>query len=133
MSIAAIRAGLGDNIATISGMRVAETIPDNPSPPIAVIALTNVIYDNAFHGGLVRYNFVVSVVVGRQSERTAQARLDSLISTGSGSFKVAVESDKTLGGSAYDVKVSEMSNIGAVSLNDATYLAADFNIQVYSN
>lgn len=133
MSIAAIRAGLGDNLATISGLRVAETIPDNPSPPIAVISLSNVVYDNAFHRGLVQYNFIVSVIVGRVSERTAQNRLDSLISTGSGSFKVAVESDKTLGGSAYDVRVSELSNIGAVSLNDATYLAADFNIQVYSN
>jgi hypothetical protein len=47
--------------------------------------------------------------------------------------KRAVESDKTLGGAAYDVRVSEMSNVGAVSLNDATYLAADFSIQVYAN
>lgn len=133
MSVASIRSGLGDNIATISGMRVAETIPDNPSPPIAVISLSNVEYDGAFHGGLVQYNFVVSVIVGRVSERTAQNRLDALISTGTGSFKKAVESDKTLNGSAYDVRVSEMSSIGAVSLNDATYLAADFSIQVYSN
>lgn len=133
MSVAAIRAGLGDNLATISGLRVAETIPDNPSPPIAILSLSNVTYDGAFHGGLVQYNFVVSVIVGRVSERTAQARLDTLISTGSGSLKVAVESDKSLGGSAYDVRVSELSNIGAVQLNDATYLAADFTIQVYAN
>ena len=133
MSITTIRSGLGDNLATITGLRVAETIPDNPSPPVAVLSLTNVTYDGAFHGGLVQYNFVVSVIVGRVSERTAQARLDSLISTGSGSLKVAVESDKTLGGAAYDVRVSEMSNIGAVQLNDATYLAADFTIQVYAN
>jgi hypothetical protein len=133
MSISQIRAGLGDNLATISGLRVAETIPDNPSPPIAIISLSNVSYDGAFHGGLVQYNFVVSVIVGRVSERTAQARLDTLISTGSGSLKLAVESDKSLGGSAYDVRVSELSNIGAVQLNDATYLAADFTIQVYAN
>lgn len=133
MSIAAIRSGLGDNLATISGLRVAETIPDNPSPPIAIISLSNVTYDGAFHGGLVQYNFVVSVIVGRVSERTAQARLDTVISTGTGSVKKAVESDKSLGGSAYDVRVSEMSNVGAVQLNDATYLAADFSIQVYAN
>lgn len=133
MSISQIRAGLGDNLATISGLRVAETIPDNPSPPIAIISLANVVYDGAFHGGLVQYNFVVSVIVGRVSERTAQNRLDTLISTGTGSLKKAVESDKTLGGSAYDVRVSELSNVGAVQLNDATYLAADFTIQVYAN
>ena len=133
MSIAAIRAGLGDNLATISGLRVAETIPDNPSPPIAILSLSNVAYDGAFHGGLVHYNFVVSVIVGRVSERTAQARLDTVISTGTGSVKRAVESDKSLGGAAYDVRVSEMSSVGAVQLNDATYLAADFSIQVYAN
>ena len=57
MSIADIRSGLGTNLATIRGLRVAETIPDNPNPPIAIIALGNVVYDGAFHGGLVTYNF----------------------------------------------------------------------------
>lgn len=133
MSIADIRSGLGANLATIRGLRVAETIPDNPSPPIAVIALGNVVYDGAFHGGLVTYNFTVSVIVGRVAEREAQRRLDSYISTGAGSIKAAVESDKSLGGSAYDVRVSEMTNVGAVQLGDATYLACDFSVAVYSN
>lgn len=133
MSIADIRSGLGDNLSTIQGLRVAETIPDNPSPPIAVIALGNVVYDGAFDGGLVIYNFTVSVIVGRVAERVAQARLDSYISTGAGSVKAAIESDKSLGGSAYDVKVTEMTNIGAVQLGDATYLACDFAVAVYGN
>lgn len=133
MSIANIRHGLGLNLATISGLRVAETIPDNPSPPIAVIALGNVQYDGAFQGGLVTYNFTVSVIVGRVAERVAQARLDTYISTGTGSVKKAIESDKTLNGSAYDVRVTDMSNVGAVQLGDATYLACDFNVAVYSN
>lgn len=133
MSIASIRSGLGDNLATISGLRVAETIPDNPSPPIAVIALGNVVYDGAFHGGLVVYNFTVSVIVGRVAERVAQSRLDTYISTGAGGIKAAVESDKSLGGAAYDVRVSEMTNVGAVQLGDATYLACDFSVSVYAN
>lgn len=133
MSIADIRSGLGTNLATIRGLRVAETIPDNPSPPIAVIALGNVVYDGAFQGGLVTYNFTVSVIVGRVAEREAQRRLDTFISTGAGSIKAAVESDKSLGGSAYDVRVSEMTNVGAVQLGDATYLACDFSVAVYGN
>ena len=133
MSIATIRNGLGANLSTIRGLRVAETIPDNPSPPIAVIALGNVVYDGAFQGGLVTYNFTVSVIVGRVAEREAQRRLDAFISTGAGSIKVAVESDKSLGGAAYDVRVSEMTNVGAVQIGDATYLACDFAVAVYSN
>lgn len=133
MAIAEIRKGLGTNLGTIRGLRVGETIPDNPNPPIAVIALGNVVYDGAFQGGLVTYNFTVSVIVGRVAEREAQRRLDTYISTGNGSIKEAIESDKSLGGSAYDVRVIEMTNIGAVQLGDATYLACDFTVAVYGN
>ena len=132
MSISLIRKGLGANLGTIRGLRVAETIPDNPSPPIAVIALGNVTYDGAFDGGLTIYNFTVSVIVGRVAEREAQRRLDAFISTGDGSIKHAIEAEKSLGGSAYDVRVSEMTNVGAVQLGDATYLACDFAVQVYA-
>lgn len=133
MSISAIRSGLGDNLATVSGLRVAETIPDQPNPPVAVLSLSNVVYDGAFHGGLVTYNFVLSVIVGRVSERTAQNRLDTYISTGAGSIKAAIESDKDLGGAAYDVRVTDMTSVGAVTIGDANYLACDFLVAVYSN
>lgn len=133
MSITTIRDGIAANITTISGLRVSKEIPDNPNPPIAVIMLNNVSYDGAMHRGLVTYNFVVTIIVGRVAEREAQRKLDGYISTGSGSLKAAVESDKTLGGSAYDVRVSEMTNVGAVSLGEVNYLAADFAVQVYSN
>ena len=132
MSISLIRKGLGTNLGTIHGLRVAETIPDNPSPPIAVIALGNVTYNGAFDGGLTIYNFTVSVIVGRVAEREAQRRLDTFISTDDGSIKKAIESEKSLDGAAYDVLVSEMTNVGAVQLGDATYLACDFAVQVYA-
>jgi hypothetical protein len=132
MSISLIRKGLGANLSTIRGLRVAETIPDNPSPPIAVVALGNVTYDGAFDGGLTTYNFTVSVIVGRVAEREAQRRLDSFISTGEGSIKKAIESEKSLDGAAFDLRVSEMTNVGAVQLGDATYLACDFAVVVYA-
>ena len=132
MSISLIRKGLGTNLGTIRGLRVAETIPDNPSPPIAVIALGNVTYNGAFDGGLTIYNFTVSVIVGRVAEREAQRRLDTFISTDDGSIKKAIESEKSLDGAAFDVLVTEMTNVGAVQLGDATYLACDFAVQVYA-
>jgi hypothetical protein len=132
VSISLIRKGLGTNLGTIRGLRVAETIPDNPSPPIAVIALGNVTYNGAFDGGLTIYNFTVSVIVGRVAEREAQRRLDTFISTDDGSIKKAIESEKSLDGAAFDVLVTEMTNVGAVQLGDATYLACDFAVQVYA-
>jgi hypothetical protein len=134
VSIGAIRTGLATNLATISGLRVASNIPDNPMPPQAIVMLENVDYDNAFQNGLVTYQFRVSVLVARADERTAQDRLNAYASTGIGGIKAAVESDKTLGGTAFDVRVSTMTNIGTVSLGgDVAMLSADFIVTVYSN
>jgi hypothetical protein len=131
VAIAEIRAGLAANIATISGLRVAAEIPDNPSPPIAVIALNNISYDLAMARGTTLYNFTVTVIVGRVAERDAQRKLDAYAGDGERSIKTAVQSDRTLGGSAFDCRLSEMSTLGALNLGEQTYLAADFAVQVY--
>ena len=132
MSIADIRDGLATNIATISGLRVAAEIPDNPSPPIAVISLNNVSYDLDFNRGTTLYNFTVTLIVGRVAERDAQRKLDAYAGNGERSIKTAVQSDRTLGGAAYDVRLSEMSSLGGVTIGESTYLAAAFLIQVYA-
>ena len=105
MSISTIRDGLATNLATISGLRTKADIPDNPSPPVAVVSLNSVSYDQAFKQGLALYNFTITVIVGRVSERTAQARLNAYASTGAGGVKNAIQSDKTLGGAAFDVRM----------------------------
>jgi|TARA_R110000764_G_scaffold99745_1_gene184505 hypothetical protein len=134
LSITAIKTGLATNLATISGLRTSAEVPDNPNPPQAVIQLQSVNYDGAFKQGLTTYNFLVSVIVGRVDERNAQKNLDAYASSsGSKSIKLAVQSDKSLSGTAFDVRVTDMTNIGAVLLSDATYLAADFVVTVYAN
>lgn len=133
MSIADIRDGIVSNLSTISGLRTSADIPDNPSPPIAFVGLESVQYDQSFQRGLTEYNFTVTVLVGRVSERSAQRKLDAYISNGASSIKLAIESDKTLDGSAYDVRVSELRNIGTVSLEQVIYLAADFAVTVFAD
>jgi hypothetical protein len=133
MSISLIRQGLAKNLGTVPGLRTAAEMPDLPNPPIAVVSLSSVEYDGAFDKGLTRYNFTVTVIVGRVAEREAQRRLDSYISTGSSSVKYALESDKTLDGNAYDCRVVTMNSVGSLSINDTTYLAADFTVSVIAN
>lgn len=128
-----IRQGLGTNLATIRGLRVAETIPDQVNPPQAVISLQSVAYDGALRGGLTTYTFMITVIVGRMSERTAQRVLDGYISPGTGAIKDAIESDKSLGGSAFDVRVEAMSSVGSLTIGEVNYLAADFTVTVYGN
>jgi hypothetical protein len=133
MSISLIRQGLAKNLATVPGLRTAAEMPDLPNPPIAVVSLSSVEFDGAFDKGLTRYNFTVTVIVGRVAEREAQRRLDAYISVGASSVKNAVESDKTLGGNAYDCRVVTMNSVGSLSVNDTTYLAADFTVTVIAN
>jgi hypothetical protein len=62
MSIADMRAGLAKNMRdNIPGLRVSETIPDQPNPPMAVISLESVNHDQTFQRGMAEYNFTISV------------------------------------------------------------------------
>lgn len=132
MTISAIRDGLAANAATISGLRAADTVPDNPNPPIAVVIPDGIEYRTAFNNTLSRYSFIVLVIVGRADERTAQDRLDAYCTpTGSSSVPAALESDPTLNGAAFDLEVTEMRNYRQLALSDGiTYLAAEFVVSV---
>lgn len=134
MSLTLIREAVATRLATIPGLRVSAEIPDLPNPPIAIVSVRSVDYDQAFAKGLTLYNLIVTAIVGRASEKTAQQKLDSYISTsGANSFKLAIEGDKTLGGVAYDVKVQNLGNIGAIQLSgDVAHLAAEFSVVVYA-
>lgn len=128
-----IRAGIATNLGTISGLRASAEIPDSPNPPIAIINLDTIEYDEAFNGGLTRYNFVVTLVVGRAAERTMQRKLDSYCQpTGSQSVKVAIESDRTLDGEVYDLRVERSNVVGSITINDQIYLAAEFTVTVFA-
>ena len=132
-SISELRAGLATNLKTIRGLRVVETLPDVVNPPMAMIGLSKVQYNQQNQRSMSLYTFQVTVVVGRVSERTAQKALDVLVAAGSGSVKYAIEVDRTLGGKAFDVFVPELSNIGAVSVNGIDYFSAEFSVQVYAS
>jgi hypothetical protein len=133
-SITDLRTALATNLATISGLRTSAEMPDNPNPPIAIVRPTTVEYNQAMRKGLTKYSFAVVVIVGRAEERTAQRNLDAYCSsTGASSIKTAVETDRTLGGNAYDCQVTEMTNYTPIQLNEGTYLAAEFAVDVFAD
>ena len=132
-SITDIRAGLATRLGTIPGLRTSTEMPDTITPPIAVVNLENVSFDTTFARGLDTYNFIITVVVGRVGERSAQRLLDSFVSsTGASSVKLAVELDRTLGGKCDTLRVTDMRNYGSVVIGEVTYLAAEFNVAVYA-
>lgn len=132
-SITALRTGLATNLLT-ANVRSSATLPDLVNPPFALIVPAGVSYHRAFNNALSEYTFTVTLIVGRASERSAQNALDAYCSaTGSSSIRLAIESDKTLGGVAYAVVVTEMRNYGATTIGETTYLAAEFNVVVQAD
>jgi hypothetical protein len=132
VTITSMRTALATNLGTISGIRTYADIPDNPAMPCAVVQLQSVTYDQAFNKGLTEYSFVITAIFGRIATASAQRNMDALISTGDRSLKAAVESDRTLDGEAFDLRVSEMTNLTSVTIGDITYLSADFAVTVYA-
>jgi len=132
-SVSSIRTGLATRLGTITGLRTSAFMPDNPNPPIAVVMPSSVSYDDVFKRGMQTYVFNVLVIVGRVDERTAQSNLDAYVSsTGTSSIKRAIEGDKTLGGAAFDCRVTTMSNYGSILIGETTYLSVEFIVVVYA-
>lgn len=132
MTIQTIRQGIAANLATISGLRTSAFVPDNPTPPIAIVVPDRVVYDTANRRGLDTYTFRVLVIAQRASERGAQNTLDAFCNpTGASSVKTAIESDRTLGGAANDCRVTDLTEYGEMSVGETQYLAATFSVNVY--
>ena len=122
---------LAEALQTIPGLRVADHLPEQINPPVAVIQVQTVTYHRAMRGGLSTFEYVVSVVAGRLGDRTAQRTLDAWMSwDGAYSVRAALEDDQTLSGVAQSVKVNDMLAVRPVSLGDAPYLSVEFNVYV---
>lgn len=131
MTIQTIRQGIATNLATISGLRTSAFVPDNPTPPIAIVVPERVDFDTAMRRGLDTYTFRVLVIAQRASERSAQNTLDAFCNpTGATSVKAAIESDRTLGGAANDCRVTDLTDYGPLTVGETQYLAATFTVTV---
>lgn len=131
-SISNLRAGLAANLATINGLRVYTVLTDNPQFPAALISLDRIEFDSTMARGCDSIEFTVTLVVARADDRSAQNKLETyLAGTGATSVKTAVETDVTLGGSAFDARVTAAEQIGTVNSPDgSTYLFVDFAVTV---
>lgn len=133
VKIADLRAGIKKNLETITGLRVVATLPDQVNPPLAMISLDRINYQRAMARGLTEYLFKITVVVGRQSERNAQALLDQYVaSDGTLSVLEALETDRTLGGVAADSNMNTLDAYGSIVIGEINYMSAEFTLQVFA-
>lgn len=125
--------GLQAALATISGLRVFDHVPDNWATPCAFVVPDTVEYWNAFRGGDAVHNWTATVVVGRQSDRSSQRQLFEYMSySGDRSVRAAIEADRSLGGVVQTLLVQRADNVRMVTQGDQYYLAVDFIVQVHA-
>lgn len=126
MSIADIRQGLADRLATVPDLRVSPYFPDDITPPVGIVDTYRLDFDLALRRGSDDITFDVLIVVRRVSERQAQSDLDTLVPL----VKAAIEADKSLGGAAQSLQVQSMNGYSPLVVNESTYLAASFAVRV---
>lgn len=133
MTVTQLRDGLAANLAA-TGLRPYAVIPDDPIAPCAVVEFNGITYDLSFaRSGGDEYAFSVRILVHRVNTTTGQDAVDEYCTpTGTRSVKAALEADKTLSGVAFDLRVTEVRNIGLTVVGESTFLTAEFPVTVYA-
>jgi hypothetical protein len=124
--------GLKTSLGAISGLRSFSYQPDQLNPPMAFPVLNSVSYHRAFNGGDVVFNCSIFVIVGRYTDRTADALLDLYLSySGASSIRAAIEADKTLGGICQTLIVNSSAEVTSLNSADAEFLEIQFKVEVH--
>lgn len=123
--VGAQRSGLATRLATVTGLKVATTVPDDVNPPMAIIAPADpfIDYHLAMGKGLAQADWRIIVAVSKTPGARAQDLLDDYLSSGTGhtlSIIDALEADKTLGGAVQHLHVGEPRAYGTIQLNEQT-------------
>jgi hypothetical protein len=131
-TLAQLRTGLADNLATIKGVQVSPYALAQPIPPGIQILPGEVDFRGAFARGFDLWRFQVQAYVAYSADTGSQVLLDELLNpTGARSVKTALESDPTLGGVAFGVFVPTASGYRLVDRADGSQMIlVDFSVEV---
>jgi hypothetical protein len=133
-TVTQVAEGIKTRLATISGLRAYSYQTEQiNTPPFAYPELTQVEYHRAFGGGDVVMTFIIHVVVGRYTDRTAFALLDDFLSySGAKSIRACLEADKTLGGVCQTLVVPSGADISSLGEAGAEFLEIQISLTVHA-
>ena len=120
-------------LTAVPGLRVADHLPEQVNPPMAVVQLQSIFNHRTMQGGTSEWSFLVALVAGRMGDRSAQRQIDGWVSyDGSQSIRAALEVDQTLNGVCQSLLVADMVSVRPLSQGDAEYLSCEFNVTVHA-
>lgn len=135
-AVSALRSALATNVDTVTGLRVFARVPMQPSPPMAIVLFNGYAAPRrAMAKGLTEMEFLVEVYTADASQEGAgEAAMDPYVATsGAGSMWVAIESDRTLGGNAEELQVTEMSGYEFVEFGNQLLTRCTWTVQVFAD
>lgn len=101
---------IATNLAAVTGIQISSHLLSNPTPPSAEIVVGETDYDLTMQRGGDKIIFTVRGFVSFTSDIGSSTLLRTwMATTGSSSFKAAIESDRTLGGHAATLRVTKCS------------------------
>ena len=130
MNVSNVRDGIKTRLQTISGLRVWDVIPDQVTPPGAVVGQLDFTFDIDNARGVDLANVDVYVIVQRMDARSGQNKLDEYLGSGSKSIKTAIEADRTLGGTVNTLRVTR-AEAGTYLQGDVTFLSYRYSLTIW--
>jgi hypothetical protein len=117
--LAAIRQGIAANLAALNGtagVQVSAYVLAEPTPPTVQVLPAPITYDVTMARGVDEYTLTVQALAPLAADAVhAQHLLDELIDEPN-SIKSLIEADRTLGGVAHHLRVTDCSGYQVVSL-----------------
>lgn len=129
MDLGAVMDEIGDQLATIDGLRVYRYPPESASVPATIVSYPERIdFDSTYLRGSDLMTVPIVVVVGKPSARASRDRIAAYCDgAGASSIKQVLESGTY---SAFNtIKVTE-AQFDVVTIGTTDYLAAVFNAEV---
>lgn len=125
-------AAIETRLQTISGLRTAPFVPNQVNPPQAVVPVPSIPnYHGAFAHGSMVFDISIWVLVSSASDRAGQTALALYMSpSGAQSVHLAIEADKTLGGTVSDCIVKSYRTLGNDEVGAIGYYGGEFILQV---
>lgn len=129
MNLADVMDQVGDQLATIVGLRVYRYPPDGIQAPAAVVTYPDTYtYDGTFGRGMDRLSLPVVVMVGKVSDRVSRDLIAAYADgAGTSSVKQVLEAATYTAFGALRVTEAEFD---VISMAGVEYLAATFNLDI---
>ena len=130
-----ILTGVENRLLTIAGLRAGALVPEAISPPHALVGVPPIpVYRTTMSRGTYELDLTVTILVSSAVSRVGQLQLAEYASvTGAKSIPLAIEGDRTLGGTVHDCVVTSFRPLGLDEVGVIQYYGGVFNLKTLAS